>query len=221
LLVSALLLVFAHASQADFSISDSTFSDSDWPLFLTLEFGDNAGSANGQDVISGNLAPSRLHVIGTPGSPTDPGYFIASFYGAAVYDPSVEGAISSIDWSFDWRRGNDPNTSTIAPAIYQGGIVFNASELLNTVFYEWQTDVRFGLTEADFPGIDFSANGDPIYFGYRWYAGTFNGLMNMAIDNFSVEVTSQVVPEASSMALCGFAMLAGVIGIRHRANRDR
>lgn len=196
--------LFAAQARAAFVIADSIFNNSNWPLALTFEQGDSFGSTNGQDPIvsSGNPGPYRLHQIGADGNPTNPGYSVSTFYGAATYNPAIDGAIDSIAWSYDWRRGGVAFSSFLSPAILQGGTIYPASATKQTTFYSWVSESRT-LTAADFPGADFTSAGSPIDFGYLWNAGTFTGVMNLGVDNLNISVTATAVPEPGTAALFG------------------
>ncbi|MBX7165174.1 MAG: hypothetical protein K1X74_02380 [Pirellulales bacterium] len=199
--------VLHRCARADLIIADSVFNDSDWTL--TIEGGDNFGSSNGQDGVSGNPTPSRLHTIGVADGRTEPAYTMATFH-ATAYDPSLLGAIDHINWSYDWRRGQQEVTSLLAPAVWQNGNVYSAGSTLQAIYFTWVSE-NFVLAATDFPGADFSASGAPMQFGYLWDTGTFNGLMNLAIDNWNVEIVS-AVPEPTSLSLVAGACVALLAG---------
>jgi len=55
----------------------------------------------------------------------------------------------------------------------------------------WETTAALDLTAADFPGVDFSAAGGPITFGFfRSNTNSGGGALTLThgVDNFKVEI---------------------------------
>jgi len=146
------------------------------------------------------------------------------------YDPSVYGPIQSIDYSEDRivLSALGPGEEIIgAFALIQGGTVYSCNQSMNFDNTSWQTGSLSDLTESDFAyfsgpvamsgsGLDFSASGAPIYFGFlrgSENAGGSGVVHGHGIDNWEVVVDvllddDEVVPASS---LPGRVLLAGLI----------
>ena len=207
------------------TFSDSTFNNGDW----TEQLGFVSPSATGvsfsttQVGSGGNGGSFRqtTHNWTGPG-----GMNVHHMNNAAVYDPGVSGAISSIDFSFDlnWLNAPGPtNAVSYRLLLLQDGIFYTTfvSELIQQ--NNWISFGQNGLLTSDFGGggPDFSASGSAIQFGYRSGNGTSgsHSLTTVSgIDNWSVTVNSaSPVPEPSSMLLFGTGALA-LAGYARRRN---
>lgn len=218
ILITCLTLTLAMqaAPALAVTISDDIFNNADW---TAQKFGD------------GNFTASQIASGGNPNefrqtnhSDLNTGQSIAVFQilSTGVYDPSVSGAIASIDFSFDLKFiGGSTGTSQVGYrlALEQAGS-FYFSDALSIALgpgdgapgATWDSFAFSGLTELNFallsgPGsLNFSASGDPIMFGYLTNNTAMANLVQTSsgIDNFSVTITP--VPEPASVAL----LLAGI-----------
>jgi hypothetical protein len=110
------------------------------------------------------------------------------------YDPAIEGPVSHIDYREDnilFDRGT-AGTVTGALIVVQAGTVYSAD--IGTISAAtWNQVSRSDLTPADFTpaGLDFSAAGAPLQFGYLRTSVTqdqYGGDMRHGIDNWTVIV---------------------------------
>lgn len=149
--------------------------------------------------------------------------------------PALVGGITNISYSFDAKRGasnNSGNAQAFGIALRQNGIhyyTYNANSLTS-----WNTYSDSSLTTAElgvyggesdeaaaggFETPDFSASGAPITFGYMRLNSTVGGsaFVHGFMDNYSVTVEHNLVPEPSSFALVFGGLLAsGALGRRRR-----
>ncbi len=198
--------------------SDDTFDDSDWILIVrTTGWG---GSAVGQQATEGgNLGDHRAVVTrhnGAPGGGTTCVYGL-SLRNGAVYNPSVQGAITSIDYEEDAR----PTASgqSTGPVICQGSDCYVSFAGSTSPLGDWQTIQRGRLVAEDFVRVDpsvggnglvadahpdFSAGGAPLELGfYRSICvngGTFGvgaGQSEAGIDNWLVRVNRRTLAPSS------------------------
>ncbi len=117
----------------------------------------------------------------------------------AVYNPSTQGPLASVDWSVDVLSIS--NSVKGWAAIYelvavQGGVVFSGdgAQASEPGWFEWPTETRirqddfvnFGSTGPEHP--DFSRNGGPIQFGYVFSANQRGGVSG--IDNLVVKLNT-------------------------------
>lgn len=112
-----------------------------------------------------------------------------------TYDPSTQGAITSLDGSYFRRKILPEAPSAVGErfALKQGGTVFYgpAGVFLNL---SWELYQVGGLAPLDFlpaPGPDFSASGGPIIFGFlRTNSHTNDSHLTMihGIDNYKVVI---------------------------------
>lgn len=216
-LVCALLIWgIPTVASADATFSDGTFNDSDWGFSVNSNFTGNDAVAV-QILSGGNPGLYRLntaHLVG-PGSSSQSNLEQVNEQLSFQYDPSTQGAITSIDLSIDdIFLGN--LTAGVDFALFQNGHVY---------FYEdssaftipdpgptWLTSTVLSATATDFhpegsgppPPVDFSTTGAPIQFGYLVSNATaFNLDYSDAIGIDNLSVTVHTVPEP-----CGFAILS-------------
>jgi hypothetical protein len=106
---------------------------------------------------------------------------VTHVYTGYTYDPAVQGAITSFDYSefgrilsFPWPEA----FSTTRPVVVQDGVVYSTPQFIRFIAvsgtHAWESKSLTGLTAADFspPGgpenvhPDFSISGGPLQFGF-------------------------------------------------------
>ena len=187
----------AGASQ-DFS--DGEFLDADWQDELII---DSSGSASYQ--------VQRIESDGNPGAyrqvlhswPAQSEMGVAHVRTVAQYDPSVDGAVSSIAYSFDlFNQDTGVNSDVVGYGllIVQDGNYYHRYSGAIADSGVWTPFAEEGLTPADFALVsgtgpkqpDFSCTGAVMTFGYlstNNSSGQFPTL-DSGIDNWSVSIES-------------------------------
>src|SRR5262249_55714009 len=148
---------------------DGEFAPADWQL-ETVTSGGGGTVSVAQQTTGGDPGAFR-QVTDNVGS--GPDYSIIDGYHwrvGATYDPSTQGAISTIDYSEDailFSGGGDGEGSGVA--IKQAGVIYYAGYHV-TPESTWTHHAYAGLTADDFAQggnrPDFSSNGAPIQFGF-------------------------------------------------------
>jgi hypothetical protein len=220
-----LLLACAETARADLILFDGTFNNSDWSAALLQNAGGTASFTAGQVPTGGNPGAYReVHHTYGGGNIT-----VTHTYTPVTYDPATQGAIGSIDYSWDlWQ--DSPSVGPGAQVAYrvmvkQGGVFFGSEpqDLINNNA-TWRHFFRTGLVATDFERIvgpgpnnpDFSAAGGVLQFGYMSrntnpIGGT--SMRTSGVDNWSMTVhqATAAVPEpaALTLALLGLCVGAG------------
>jgi hypothetical protein len=205
-------------------VVDGTFANADWSA--TLVDNTTVGGATfsaGQSTVGGNPGDYRrvTHTYTGPG-----GFSVAHVFEAAAYDPSVSGAISSVDMSFDDRFFNYPGVGpsapfavAVLPLIRQGGAYYLGPYSVTTAD-TWVSRTFNGLVATAFGFLagtgpanpDFSGAGGAIYFGFLTGNGSCCGGENITIsgvDNFMASVELQAIPEPAA----GILLLIGLTAL--------
>jgi hypothetical protein len=207
--------------------SDGVFNDLDWSgqqfldgSFVVLQVGSGGNPNEYQRIDLTNLDSGQSAIV-------------VNLKTGAVYDPSISGAISSIDFSFDlFFLGGSPGTSVVGYrlALEQSGSFFYSGPGTSFVGVAqgpgnglpgsgWDSFSFSGLSANDFvrlsgtSQLDFSATGAPITFGYLAITGmslpnVVDGSTTSGIDNWNVRVTP--VPEPTTMLLLGIGLTGAV-----------
>ena len=208
---ASLLLSSAGTSvtRADVTFSDSVFNNTDWSV-NTVNIA-TGGTSVGAQAAGGNPGTGRevtntMNLLGT----------IYSFhaYGstpATTYQPSVDGAVASVEWTIDgrWLSGIGGQGQGIALGAMQGGNLYYADYDITGSTGAWNTFLATGLVSSDFtpfnggPAIDFSAGGAAIRFGF--VVGNYapdQAYFNTCIyDNYSVTIRTVPTPAAGATVL--------------------
>lgn len=216
------------ASAATVTFTDGTFVDGDWAASKIVDTtaGATASFVAGQVTVGGNPGAYRQvqHTY-------DAGIIaVGHVKSAAVYDPSVTGAIQFIDYGFDLIHLNPPPSQAVAYGLVllQAGAYYRTG--LDNIFTDtWTSFGHTGLTSANFVLVagsgptnpDFSATGAPIAFGYASYNNNTGGAPDLVrlsgIDNWQVAVTTVPLPPAAWLLGTGVAVVAARARLRRRA----
>lgn len=219
--------------------SDSTFADSDWDLTVfSYEFG---GVTTATQVLTGGDTGAYREVTITLNAPTTEPSAITGFHRkiGASYDPSIQGAVASIDYSeSSILLDGHGNGQTLGAAILQDGKVYRTLGLFSPDFF-WVPKQLNGLQASDFAEVltvgivgggkvttvdpnsnpDFSASGSVFEVGFvrsdRATAGFPNPItLRGGIDNWQFSITPVPEPNASALALA-----AACLFCRRRLNK--
>ncbi|MBX9608887.1 MAG: hypothetical protein K2Y51_21905 [Gammaproteobacteria bacterium] len=225
-------LVFSSASSLAeaATFADGSFAD-DWSSIVV-----GTGTSVATRVTSGGNPNSYFSITNV----TDPGEFVYGIYlkTTAVYTPSVEGAIASIDYDEDAKFFlGGGNRQAAGMALRQNGVVYilntpaftNSADwgpLMSSVLTPPPLPLTFaGLDAEDFSTItdaslhpDFSVNGGAITFGFFRANGSSNTRI-AGIDNWFVRVNTVAAPIPLPATI--YAQLAGVALLWHRRRVSR
>lgn len=218
--VAAAMLFVGAAARADVVFSDTEFTSSNWALEnVTLGTG---GTSSASQVTGGN--PGFARQLTTNVNASGGVVYALSRYGTSVatrYEPAVSGAITSVDFTIDYRflSGDTVLGQSIGIGAKQGTVVYYAALGVTGITGAWGTQSSLGLTAASFISpaggapIDFSSTGAPIRFGFVvGNSAPSTASVNTAMyDNFSVTIHN--VPAPASAAVLG---LGGLLASRRR-----
>ena len=184
------------------TFSDDTFNDADWEIFADIFIDTDlpgSGTVDAFQVGEGGN-PGAFRQIQQALTAADDSATILGFHrnANAVYTPSTQGAIDTIDFSIDAITFSAGSTLAVGPALMQdGGIYFSGAANTERA---WNTVSFSGLTVEIFSNLDlftpnFSETGSAITFGFVFSSTGFADLANVefsgGVDNWSVTVTPQ------------------------------
>ena len=200
-------LLFALAIPAPGVATTVTFSDGDFQVVdwsVATEVLNLGGSVTASQVASGGSLGAYRRIDNTLNSAVGTGVSnsVFAFHKrvGATYDPSVNGAILSIDYSEGSLRVSG-GVQACGLALRQAGIIYYGPTFLNpTTFGVWATTTQTGLVAGQFdalaPGVqnpNFSASGGLVEFGFvranSTSVGGGGGTTVGGIDNWQVTVT--------------------------------
>jgi hypothetical protein len=192
--------------------SDATFNGTDWGI-TNLQVGTGGGGAASglQANTGGNPGDFRRVfnvVMFNPGPSPTAGVFGIHLRTAAVYDPSSQGAIKTIDYSEDAILFS--GSQSWSPALMQGGAYY--LPLPTSSFLQYPL---FGANP------DFSGSGGPITFGFVRGSLTVGppGTAEGGIDNWFItvrphgEVTLTPVPGLSGVGIAALAVGLAIVAL--------
>ncbi|TMH03962.1 MAG: hypothetical protein E6H67_11780 [Betaproteobacteria bacterium] len=242
-LISAIATIAALSSPtAAQTVSDNTFLDTNWALYLFWAGNFTAGSL-------GSTTATQVAVGGNPGAfrnvtnvldAAPPGLqtivVSMSIYRLFVYDPGVSGAITSINYSEDaaCTAGCFGQGQSTGPALLQGANIYilSSSTVVTGPALTWANHTLTGLTAADFGLVRVMSNGTlfdntnhpnfsagaPIVFGFFRANGTgVSGpgyTLSAGIDNWRVTIAAAGLPVAAALpTLGGWALALLAFGI--------
>ena len=151
-----LALLFYGEANASVVFSDGNFADTDWSHKVYAS--GSGGSQTASQELAGGNPDSFLHIQNTVNTPDSitwvGGYFLKK---GAVYEPSVSGAIQSVDYGedaimFSGFGGGQASFMVIA----QADNIYFQFPYLGTNFGQWSQIIQKGLTAKNFVQFDFS-----------------------------------------------------------------
>ena len=178
LITLAGLLSLAGQAYAVVIIGDTEFAVADWSVTEVRDDGTNSTQIATQQATGGNPDAFRQG-INTMGGVTVIRY--GHLFMPTTYDPSVQGAITSLDWTYDFivLAATNPTFGAVNSTIVleQGGIFYLVGPALTLEVDPpdpmWTTNSNSNLTSANFVKVDgvgenpdFSASGGSISFGF-------------------------------------------------------
>jgi len=221
LTLAMVLLVFAggqsSARAATTTFSDGTFNSADW-LSPPLVFTTPGGGAAATQVGSGG-DPGQFQRIAQTVGPVGEILSVHLKVGA-MYDPSTQGAITSIDYTESartWSTEFNTYGGSSGPALRQNGKIYitgwtpTRDDYWNPAPSPWRTIDISGRGESQYYRIaagspltpdysdhpDFSASGGPIEFGFirvNSHTGGSSVVRTTDIDNWSLTLNTLPPP---------------------------
>ena len=241
LVLLVLALVFGRSGRVianTTTIADTTFNVSDWSSFSVIPApGEAPAIINFNQVASGGNTGSYMQ-LNISQTSTDIGGGSDIFGGiqsaVLTWNPSTQGAITSLDISVDWKGLSIDGSSYLNLFFIQNGLVFVAPN--NFTFVGGETEWTSYSGSTIYPGdlyrgfhldgtyeasfLDFSQSGGVISFGLGSCEARSAAITNsIGIDNFSVSVTTSAVPEPSTYALFGLGALVLVMAARRKVSQ--
>ncbi len=218
LIVPAVLVGFVSVppARADVVLSDGNFAIVDWVASVPVAT-DGASQSTTRATIDGNPDAYRrtVHTMPSPSS-----IWTVHLYQTA-YDPTVSGAIATLDYEEDHIEIAPPFPGAAIgawPALQQGGVVYYGPYYAFTET-SWTAFSLPGLTAASFSAAgtnnhpNFTATGSPILFGYA--RGNSNGAggstynTRSGIDNWSVTLHDGVTGVGGARGVTRILSLSG------------
>lgn len=178
------------------TIADGLFNPADWSQLPQISGGASQTLLSGSS--GGNPGSYRAMRHTFPGGTSS--VAVWHMYDRAVFNPSSQGAIDTIDYIEDYFDQNGGFGGVSSIAIQQNGTLYRltpASISVMTPGTAWRRAERPGLRAIDFtptsPPLNFSATGTTMKFGYfRFHAnsGPQGYETDHGIDNWQVTIRS-------------------------------
>ncbi len=224
------LFAATQVSAGTVVFSDQVFNDGDWSL--TIQNIDNGGTVDAsQQSVGGNPNEYRriLHsLLPTSTNGESSGFLGFHLKNGAVYNPSTDGEISSLDYFEDsimFQGFGDGQAS--GAALSQDGNFYYSSPRVLSNQGGWTSQSLLSLTALNFFNLldstdkpDFSSSGGAITLGF-FRANTTRGtgyVTDNGIDNWSIAIhtpSPNPVPVPAAVWLFGTALI-GLAGFSRR-----
>ena len=220
----ALIASFGAAAHAA-TFTDSTFVTGNWNDDVRAYFNERQPTlASTQGTSDGNPGDYRRMEVVIP----SPDGYIHSFHAlsGATWNPSTQGEIASLAFSFDMRTF-EGGSFQYALGLRQGNTVYRTA-YVGGIPNTWTNQADAFVEASDFEnfitgisgttgtyefgggsGPDFSASGGAIQFGFIFNTGGGPETRVGGVDNYSLTV----IPEPASLALMG---LGGLLMVARR-----
>jgi hypothetical protein len=232
-LIPVALAVIACSAHAGVVVDIDQPHQSEWTQVTLRDDGPPTVVASTQDGASNEIGEWRVTLVSpqTTTSFSSVNMF-ASIYNVFTWRPSSDGGIERIDVSFDLGSALSGFTSGLSgfvrPVVQQGGTIFSVASTSIAVdngFNPAKTATWSLLNTSNWintslgNGLDLSASGSDIQFGFRWDLGLnctgLSGCLGTktvtTLDNLRFDITStNAVPEPGVMSL--FLMSLGLLG---------
>jgi len=237
---AALLLAAATASSAaaqSVTYSQGTFDPNQWS-FSQVSLTGPVTATQSLSPSDGNPGNNWLHTWSIPLGGSGTRYRVSNINSTFTYDPRVNGALSSLTFSYDvlgvaGTGFSPPFFGRYVPTLRQGGQTFFMLSASPNVTTNWTTFSvsRNGTTDWVDPNNqggeirpDFSTLGSTMEFGYIMTVGSscsasecLASSFSSRLDNFSVTATTvSTVPEPSTYALMAAGLGALLLVQRRR-----
>lgn len=213
-----------HAAMAQtIMISDGVFAPSDWTL-LQIDVGGNGSFTTANQVLTGGNPNEHRRVFTSVAANANDAVWGLHIYTPASYDPSIQGAVTSVCYSEDAILFAGGGSGQATGMVIEQASRYYVGPAHVTPFALWTAVADPVLLTSNFREIDlstgvlnfgsnpdFSAAGSAMSFGF-FRANSTNGgayTRDGGIDNWSV----CVVPAPGCLALLG---LGGALAIRRR-----
>lgn len=225
-------LTISTATAATVTFSDQTFDDADWTL--SIQQIDKGGTVSAAQTSAGGNPDAYRRIVNVvddgPGPGTVRGFHLNV---NAIYDPSTQGAIGTLDYYEDsiMFAGFGQGQASGAAFMQDGFLYYTPgpNRLLANQLNAWTSQSLLSLSALDFIGVgtteapDFSASGGSITFGfYRANSSPGDGgyTIDAGIDNWSIDIHSvNPVPVPAAAWLFGTALI-GFVGYSRRRKVD-
>lgn len=212
----------------------------DWTQVALRDDGPSSLTATTQNGAGDELDEWRITYVAPPSTrPYAASNNLAVIYESFAWDPGTDGGIAGVDVSFDLGRAFSSFvggfSGFVRPVVRQAGTIYSvafSSIAINDSFnpakaMTWSLlNTSNWITIDSGTGLDLSASGDDIYFGFRWdLAVNCNGINGCngattvaSLDNLRFDISAiNAVPEPGGLTM--FLTGLGLLGFTARRRR--